>query len=324
MGCWPDTDQKMKITINLINDLRRFNLPIIISSHHTIPEDIQKMVDYVIYDKNNPMDNKVRLEQYYTIAEIFVVAPWEEKYHAVAGISALQNGVDFCKNKFDFIYWQDYDVSLNMDNYIKIVREYNFEGKNFLGFNWLGDKRGLATNVNAFETNAYQSIWKYPVYTCDDYLNNVTYAEKITKEGWNIIIEALGMKLLKASGLNWYLFNEEEQKNTLNNFTLCEAESKHKREKAWLCSATNNKVILFIINHSKKELPVSVKSIYSSFDYISPPSNDPVYIDSRWFLLERKGILEVTIGELSKRYDLDLPEKINEAKFYSDSITQEF
>lgn len=56
MGAWPDTEQKENDLIECINRLRAFpGIPILLVSHYAIKPEIQKLVDYYIFDKDNPI-----------------------------------------------------------------------------------------------------------------------------------------------------------------------------------------------------------------------------------------------------------------------------
>ena len=50
VGCWPDTESKETTLINLINRLKVYNTTIILCGHYPVKPEIQKMVDYFIYD----------------------------------------------------------------------------------------------------------------------------------------------------------------------------------------------------------------------------------------------------------------------------------
>ena len=55
IDCWPDNESKENDLISQIKILKIFNVPILISSHYPLKPEIQKMVDYYIFDKNNPV-----------------------------------------------------------------------------------------------------------------------------------------------------------------------------------------------------------------------------------------------------------------------------
>lgn len=54
LGAWPDTHEKETDLIESIHRLREFHgVPILLVSHYPIKSEIQKLVDYYIYDANN-------------------------------------------------------------------------------------------------------------------------------------------------------------------------------------------------------------------------------------------------------------------------------
>jgi len=56
LGAWPDNEEKEKDLLDCINRLRAFpGIPILLVSHYAIKPEIQKLVDYYVYDKNNPI-----------------------------------------------------------------------------------------------------------------------------------------------------------------------------------------------------------------------------------------------------------------------------
>lgn len=56
LGAWPDNNEKEKDLLDCINRLRAFTgIPILLVSHYPIKPEIQKLVDYYIFDKDNPI-----------------------------------------------------------------------------------------------------------------------------------------------------------------------------------------------------------------------------------------------------------------------------
>ena len=56
LGAWPDNNEKEKDLLDCINRLRAFtSIPILLVSHYPIKPEIQKLVDYYIFDKDNPI-----------------------------------------------------------------------------------------------------------------------------------------------------------------------------------------------------------------------------------------------------------------------------
>jgi len=50
---WTDTIEKENTLIELIKRIKVFNVPIILATHYAVKPEIQKLVDYYIYDSNN-------------------------------------------------------------------------------------------------------------------------------------------------------------------------------------------------------------------------------------------------------------------------------
>lgn len=56
LGAWPDNNEKERDLLDCINRLRAFvGIPILLVSHYPIKSEIQKLVDYYIFDKDNPI-----------------------------------------------------------------------------------------------------------------------------------------------------------------------------------------------------------------------------------------------------------------------------
>ena len=56
VGCWPDTEEKENDLIDCIQRLKEFHgIPILLASHYPVKSEIQKMVDFYLFDKDNPL-----------------------------------------------------------------------------------------------------------------------------------------------------------------------------------------------------------------------------------------------------------------------------
>ena len=53
VDCWTDTTEKENTLIKLLNGLKVYNAPIILCGHYPVKPEIQKLVDYYLYDANN-------------------------------------------------------------------------------------------------------------------------------------------------------------------------------------------------------------------------------------------------------------------------------
>ena len=61
---WADNESKENDLIELIKILKQYNATILICGHYPVISEIQKMVDYYIYDKDNPILLESEFETY--------------------------------------------------------------------------------------------------------------------------------------------------------------------------------------------------------------------------------------------------------------------
>jgi autotransporter strand-loop-strand O-heptosyltransferase len=56
VGCWPDTEEKENDLLQTIHRLKEFHgIPIMLASHYPVKPEIQKLVDFYFFDKDNPL-----------------------------------------------------------------------------------------------------------------------------------------------------------------------------------------------------------------------------------------------------------------------------
>ena len=65
IGTYPNTDARIKLTINCINSAKKLNKPIMLMSHFPVPKKIQEMVDYYVYDQHNPLTHHSYYNRFY-------------------------------------------------------------------------------------------------------------------------------------------------------------------------------------------------------------------------------------------------------------------
>ena len=65
IGTYPNTNARIKLTIDCINSAKKLNRPIMLMSHYPVPKKIQEMVDYYIYDQHNPLTHHSYYNRFY-------------------------------------------------------------------------------------------------------------------------------------------------------------------------------------------------------------------------------------------------------------------
>lgn len=117
IDAWIDNDEKQKSLIKCIRNLKLFNIEILLVSHNSIIPEIQKMVDYYIFDKKNPLLLYKDFEEYQIGSGRWSKTPdyhTEIKYkfhHDYAIWRAMDIGFNFSKmlNK-KYIHFLEYDT----------------------------------------------------------------------------------------------------------------------------------------------------------------------------------------------------------------------
>jgi len=121
IDCWLDTKEKEDTLINLINRVKVFNVPIILCGHYTVKPEIQKMVDYFIYDGNN---------------DILLEKDFKE-YEVVSDRWSIMNDYKVF-NKVDFHH--DYAIWLTMKNAFNLANQLGKKYIHFLEYDNLPDE----------------------------------------------------------------------------------------------------------------------------------------------------------------------------------------
>ena len=124
IDCWPDTESKENDLLSLIKTLKSYNIEILLSGHYPIKPEIQKMVDYYLYDKNNSLllshefeSHSVASGRWSDISEC-IVDNQHEFHHDYAIWETMKNTFNFAKylNK-KYIHFFEYDNIPNLIQY---------------------------------------------------------------------------------------------------------------------------------------------------------------------------------------------------------------
>lgn len=116
IDAWPDNESKENDLVGLIKILKKYNIDILLSGHYPIKPEIQKMVDYYLFDKNNPllMHHEYQLHEVgsgrWTALNDWKVENEHEFHHDYAIWETMRNSFNFCKylNK-KYIHFLEYD-----------------------------------------------------------------------------------------------------------------------------------------------------------------------------------------------------------------------
>lgn len=123
VGCWPNSQERMETLIETIQQIKALGYPVLISSHYPLPPMITEMVDYYLYEKNNILSNESFHPVYTRTNQNGELEKKESniRRHDVACLNAIRNAVDFCNGRFNRMYYMEFDVEVDLADWISKV-----------------------------------------------------------------------------------------------------------------------------------------------------------------------------------------------------------
>ena len=318
-GAYTNTPEKEITLVKNILEWKKHNITIALSTHYPINERIQNLVDYYIFDKEQHMNSKLTVFQYFNCNEFEILARANRPYHAAAGLIALQNAIRMIGDKFDIVYLLDYDVQLKVPEVLKFIRSHETSPFELFMFNWKGNPDAYATNGWFFKRGGYNKIWG-DIQSVQDYLDLI---EK-TKEKM-MFTEHLAKNLIELNGFQnlLYLFDKEEELLLMGNFSEHTADVEEPR--IYLASTVNDAAILFLVNQSKEIFTFEIKKMNlitgEKEEYLQDLHGGLSMI---WKLLPNNTFLSVSCGNIKKEYYITPVNTFNECRFTFRNNTQLF
>jgi len=132
IDCWPNNQSKENDLIGLIKILKEFNIPILLSGHYLIKPEIQNMVDYYLFDKNNDLLLESEFEQYNVNSGRWSdIGDWRvenknEFHHDYAIWCTMRNAFNFANTLGKkYIHFLEYDNLPDPVQYRQAFLEYS-------------------------------------------------------------------------------------------------------------------------------------------------------------------------------------------------------
>jgi RimJ/RimL family protein N-acetyltransferase len=218
IGAWADTKEKedvLKENIQLIRN--NFDTNIILVSHLPIIYEIQLLVDYFIYDKNNPLLYNKDFGRYGidsgwwyedSIIRVDRQIPFRHDY---AILLSMKNAFHFAKYlEKKYIFYLEYDCTINVDDF---KREFIFPLKtnDYEACIDVYGNQYCATGYFSIETDlAVEIIDMYK--TQSDFFNNLGF-------GFEQFFFRTFLKKVKNK---FYSVNYKDINYQVNRFTICD------------------------------------------------------------------------------------------------------
>lgn len=135
LDAWPNTPEKEADLIECIRRLREFNgIPILLVSHFPIKPEIQKLVDYYLFDKDNPILKNSEFAEHgvssgrWTKTTAYQVDNEMEYHHDYAIWTSMQHAFNFCNYLGKkTIHFLEYDNLIDTFQYRQSFLEKSLE-----------------------------------------------------------------------------------------------------------------------------------------------------------------------------------------------------
>ena len=191
IGSYSNTKEKLRLLEECINECRKNDLDVLVYGRYPIPESTQKLCNYWIFDKSNPVLDGRLMDFWNT--------NYGKKTHKLnndfgfAAIEQIIKGLGFVKSlNYESAYWVNYDVDMtNFNTFIDIwskkKKDYNSLGYEF--YTNYGEIKGINATVLAFNVNtSFEKLKGY--FTITNYyktnLNTTNFAEHFIKKCYEL------------------------------------------------------------------------------------------------------------------------------------------
>ncbi len=144
IGSYANQPYKLDLLNDCIDKIRPLGFDIMLVSHYPIPFEVQQKVDYVVYDKENILQDETSTTGYWFQCDEFNLVSYNNDgtgAHALAVVSNINNGVNYANYlKYKFFFYLECDNNFNVEDLkkIQVLKNSMFlKYKNMIVFNHL-------------------------------------------------------------------------------------------------------------------------------------------------------------------------------------------
>jgi len=308
---YADNSTKLQILSDQISRAKATTtLPIILTSHIPVPDAILKDVDYFIYDRNNALSENYVFSIHFDAQNYCnVKSKRSSPYHALSCYRSIKNGASFCRGKFNYVHFFEYDCLVNFPEYLSLVTPIlNFDAK-FVGQDYYieaQNMKGIITNFFSFHTR-----WM------DDFLVEIDNWDEFRNLG-----KGSGDHLMLENWLwdyfsSWDLINQcrffhsGEAEHAIINANIEVPNDKEPGVRAYLSETSDHKLILFVHLYGGhgRVLPITIN--YMGLKETIPLAGGILY----WKMFEKFGNISITTECQSKKFYIDPSKEYTDTTF---------
>lgn len=109
IGAYPNSPKKEQVLINQINSIKHLDFDIMLVTHYPTSTEVQDIVDYYIYDKNQTLTPLDKTTYFWFKTDYFLVRINNSR-HALPICQNMENAFKFSEIKnYDFVYFLEND-----------------------------------------------------------------------------------------------------------------------------------------------------------------------------------------------------------------------
>jgi len=160
LGTYPNIKDRVQWTKDTILSLKPLGRKIILVSHYPVDQEIQRMVDYYIYDKHNPLTHHSYYTRFYHdtpdyFAEINING-LKESNQSLTVLTNIFNGAKAAKELgFKRFFYTTYDVMLDDDDIPAVNEAFRTDKKLCVATLPTPQGKGIQTNGIMFDTDFF-------------------------------------------------------------------------------------------------------------------------------------------------------------------------
>ena len=185
IDCYPNSEEKMAQLIKTIEYAKGFNRKTALVSHFPLPDKVQSLVDYYIFDADNTLPD-YRLNVRYSFKNLKLSGWLDRPYHSLPIVRSIQNAIKIF-SEYDWMHFIEYDINLDLEKHFSNV-SVNRNNK-VVGYSY--ENTGIYTSIISFKPSVMLEVLSPNLLIWEDYKK---------KEGRELIFENWLYKILLKAG----------------------------------------------------------------------------------------------------------------------------
>jgi len=327
MDCYPNTEEKMDILLNSIDKAKETNLPIALVTHYPLPLNIIEKVDYLIYDKNNPLSENYSLTFWMnSYKKLKIVTSLNNPYHGLCCLTSMKNAATFLRNKYNFAHFIEYDVEANLESYIKRANYHRSKGKKFIGFDYhhtIPKQDGIITNFFSFDIKWFDDniieMKKWSEYRDESarMCDRINATSDLILEHW-IYHYFKDRNMLKDT----YILSTEEKEKIIIRGNIRDQMDEEPEMHFRISETDDHKLIMFVMRDDRVH-SVGTYKVEHIVDGVSDIYEGTLESGkTEYSVMEKIGVIKVSSGNYYKEFVIDPNMTYQDTifRFYDDRI----